>query len=221
MVDDRVLDSVLAPHRARFAPGPIPSRPQPFRTARPHEHPAALGPRVELHLFYNTIVFIPMVIAMYHHMFPPQVGAGRPKCTCAWHSRIRARGLTSTLAGSPRSPSLAAPLACERASHPATMSTASWSARTGLARQGPRNAGASSYCSTARGSPVRGARLQFEAHMAHPGMAPVIAAAPNKTAGFTKRPSRVTMPGSWTVVASGTLPDGRRLTRSFNVRDVR
>jgi len=28
-------------------------------------------PRVELHLFYNTIVFIPMVVAMYFHMFPP------------------------------------------------------------------------------------------------------------------------------------------------------
>ncbi len=24
-------------------------------------------PRVELHLFYNTIVFIPMVIGMYYH----------------------------------------------------------------------------------------------------------------------------------------------------------
>ena len=42
-------------------------------------------PRVELHLFYNTIVFIPMVIAMYYHMFPPP--AERPQCTCAWHSR--------------------------------------------------------------------------------------------------------------------------------------
>jgi hypothetical protein len=28
-------------------------------------------PRVELHLFYNAIVFIPMVIAMYYHLFPP------------------------------------------------------------------------------------------------------------------------------------------------------
>ena len=27
-------------------------------------------PRVELHFFYNTIVFIPMVVAMYYHMFP-------------------------------------------------------------------------------------------------------------------------------------------------------
>jgi len=44
-------------------------------------------PRVELHLFYNTIVFIPMVIAMYFHMFPP-AKAGRPACTCAWHRRL-------------------------------------------------------------------------------------------------------------------------------------
>jgi hypothetical protein len=41
-------------------------------------------PRVELHLFYNTIVFIPMVIAMYFHMFP-SANADRPACTCAWH----------------------------------------------------------------------------------------------------------------------------------------
>ena len=45
-------------------------------------------PRVELHLFYNTIVFIPMVIAMYYHMFPP--AAERPQCTCAWYRRAPA-----------------------------------------------------------------------------------------------------------------------------------
>ena len=43
--------------------------------------------RVELHLVYNSIVFIPMVIAMYFHMFPP-AKAGRPACTCAWHRRL-------------------------------------------------------------------------------------------------------------------------------------
>jgi hypothetical protein len=42
-------------------------------------------PRVELHLFYNTIVFIPMVIAMYYHMFPATEVAGGQQCTCAWH----------------------------------------------------------------------------------------------------------------------------------------
>ena len=35
-------------------------------------------PRVELHLFYNTIVFIPMVIAMYYHLFPPAAEKTRP-----------------------------------------------------------------------------------------------------------------------------------------------
>jgi hypothetical protein len=41
-------------------------------------------PRVELHLFYNTIVFIPMVVAMYYHMFPPENEQGRMTCTCEW-----------------------------------------------------------------------------------------------------------------------------------------
>jgi len=45
-------------------------------------------PRVELHLFYNTIVFIPMVIGMYYHLFPPreEAAAGQSmQCTCAWN----------------------------------------------------------------------------------------------------------------------------------------
>ncbi len=42
-------------------------------------------PRVELHLFYNTIVFVPMVIAMYYHLFPPAQEHTRPQCSCAIH----------------------------------------------------------------------------------------------------------------------------------------
>lgn len=41
-------------------------------------------PRVELHLFYNTIVFIPMMVAMYFHMFPPPAAVRQQQCTCAW-----------------------------------------------------------------------------------------------------------------------------------------
>src|SRR5207302_11069296 len=26
-------------------------------------------PRLELHLFYNTVVFVPMIVAMYYHLF--------------------------------------------------------------------------------------------------------------------------------------------------------
>jgi hypothetical protein len=44
-------------------------------------------PRVELHLFYNTVVFVPMVIAMYYHLFPPAAEIARPQCTCAWDQR--------------------------------------------------------------------------------------------------------------------------------------
>jgi hypothetical protein len=42
-------------------------------------------PRVELHLFYNTIVFIPMVVGMYYHLFPPADENPKFQCTCAWH----------------------------------------------------------------------------------------------------------------------------------------
>ena len=51
--------------------------------------PTSIGqiwfPRIELHLFYNTIVFIPMVIGMYYHMYPPAQETARPMCACARH----------------------------------------------------------------------------------------------------------------------------------------
>ena len=40
--------------------------------------------RVEIHLFYNAIVFIPMIIGMYYHMFPPR-DEQPATCTCALH----------------------------------------------------------------------------------------------------------------------------------------
>jgi hypothetical protein len=43
-------------------------------------------PRVQLHLFYNSIVFIPMVIGMYYHMFPRENEAPAA-CSCAWKRR--------------------------------------------------------------------------------------------------------------------------------------
>lgn len=47
-------------------------------------------PRVELHLFYNAIVFVPMMIAMYYHMFPPESQKNFATCTCARHSQAEA-----------------------------------------------------------------------------------------------------------------------------------
>ena len=39
-------------------------------------------PRVELHLIYNAAVFIPMMVAMYYHLYPP-AGEPAPACGCA------------------------------------------------------------------------------------------------------------------------------------------
>lgn len=44
-------------------------------------------PRMELHLFYNTIVFVPMVIAMFYHMFPLPGEAPHQGCSCSWQPR--------------------------------------------------------------------------------------------------------------------------------------
>jgi hypothetical protein len=40
-------------------------------------------PRVELHLFYNAIVTIPMVIAVVLHRFPTEAERAEAQCTCA------------------------------------------------------------------------------------------------------------------------------------------
>jgi len=51
--------------------------------------PTSIGqiwiPRIELHLIYNTLVFIPMVVAMYYHVFPPTRDAVKMVCACAHH----------------------------------------------------------------------------------------------------------------------------------------
>ncbi len=41
--------------------------------------------RAELHLFYNAVVFIPMLVAMYYHLWPPasERNTYRPMCACA------------------------------------------------------------------------------------------------------------------------------------------
>jgi hypothetical protein len=43
-------------------------------------------PRVELHLFYNAVVFVPMVVAVYLHWFPDEREVPAP-CSCAAYLR--------------------------------------------------------------------------------------------------------------------------------------
>jgi hypothetical protein len=46
-----------------------------------------LIPRVELHLFYNTIVTVPMLIAMVHHLFPSSEERAHMRCGCAHRAK--------------------------------------------------------------------------------------------------------------------------------------
>jgi hypothetical protein len=45
-------------------------------------------PRVELHLFYNTVVFVPMVIAVIYHLRPSREEAAAMTCSCASRAAV-------------------------------------------------------------------------------------------------------------------------------------
>ncbi|MBI2807133.1 MAG: hypothetical protein HYX68_19300 [Planctomycetes bacterium] len=57
----------------------------------PPAHPISLlmmaVRRAEVHLFYNSIVTIPMVVAMYYHLFPSVAEEAKMTCSCMWHRR--------------------------------------------------------------------------------------------------------------------------------------
>ncbi|HVE87670.1 MAG TPA: hypothetical protein VND93_32655 [Myxococcales bacterium] len=53
-------------------------------------------PRVELHLFYNAVVFIPMAVGMYYHLFPSAEEEAQHACSCAVHARPKMAAQTQT-----------------------------------------------------------------------------------------------------------------------------
>lgn len=53
-------------------------------------------PRVELHLFYNTVVFVPMLAGMLYHLYPSADEAARATCSCARRARMPAAGAVLT-----------------------------------------------------------------------------------------------------------------------------
>lgn len=65
--------------------------------------------------------------------------------------------------------------------------------------------------------PVRGAKLQVEAHMSHPGMAPILAAAAEGADGVYEIQLRFTMRGHWILLVTGELPDGRTIDHRIDV----
>ncbi len=69
--------------------------------------------------------------------------------------------------------------------------------------------------------PLTGAQITVEADMSHAGMSPVFA--PSKEVGAGQYQSQLSlgMAGDWVVLLHGTLPNGEKLERQFNVGDVR
>jgi hypothetical protein len=63
-----------------------------FGAAVPTSVVQLVAPRVELHLFYNSVVFIPMVIAMYLHLRPNRTEAAAMACSCRPRAQRRPLG---------------------------------------------------------------------------------------------------------------------------------
>lgn len=59
-----------------------------FGGTKPTSVVQVLVSRVELHLFYNVAVMIPMAVALYFHLYPPK-GEEEPPCGCAVDVSVR------------------------------------------------------------------------------------------------------------------------------------
>ena len=70
-------------------------------------------------------------------------------------------------------------------------------------------------------NPVVGAKLHVEGLMAHPGMKPVLSDAIERGAGTYEAPLHLTMEGDWTLVLTGELRDGARITKQLDLSGVR
>ena len=70
---------------------------------------------------------------------------------------------------------------------------------------------------TTGGDPINGALLEIRGDMSHAGMEPVIANSTSSQAGVYEAPFEWTMAGDWFVTVKATLPDGRVVTREFDL----
>jgi hypothetical protein len=67
------------------------------------------------------------------------------------------------------------------------------------------------------GKPASGAKLRVEAHMTHPGMAPVMVDAVERRNGSYEAHLLLSMAGDWVFVVTGVLADGSRISRETKV----
>lgn len=77
------------------------------------------------------------------------------------------------------------------------------------------------HLSDAARQPVRGAALRLEAHMSHPGMAPVLASFVEREDGRYEAAIEFTMAGDWILLVSGAAPGHGTIEHRIDVRGVR
>ncbi|HEY1802051.1 MAG TPA: FixH family protein [Terriglobales bacterium] len=69
-------------------------------------------------------------------------------------------------------------------------------------------------------APVTGAHIDMEADMSHAGMAPVFAQASEITPGRYRGKINLNMGGDWVILLHGTLSDGAKFERQFDLMGV-
>jgi hypothetical protein len=74
---------------------------------------------------------------------------------------------------------------------------------------------------TGEQQPIAGARVQLEANMSHPGMAPVFSAAKEVVPGQYRGAIEFTMAGDWVILVRIELTSGEIVERQVDVKGVR
>ncbi|MDZ7691412.1 MAG: FixH family protein [Balneolaceae bacterium] len=70
-------------------------------------------------------------------------------------------------------------------------------------------------------TPIKGAKIQLEGNMSHPGMKPVLAEAKEVKPGHYSAKMEFSMSGDWFILVNATLPDERVIERQINISGVR
>lgn len=68
---------------------------------------------------------------------------------------------------------------------------------------------------------IRGADVELEGNMSHPGMKPVLAEAKEVEPGQYSAEMKFTMSGDWFILVHATLPNERVIQKQINISGVR